>query len=75
MNCGLPDSSVHGILQTRVLEWVAVPFSRALPNPEMEPRSPALQADSLPAELLRKPMYISAKVLHNVVLGMLDFYP
>ena len=27
-NCSLPGSSVHGILQARVLEWVAIPFSR-----------------------------------------------
>ena len=41
---------VHGILQARILEWVAFPFSGDLPNPGIEPRSPALQADSLPAE-------------------------
>ena len=41
---------VHGILQSRILEWVAFPFSRNLPNPGIKPRSPALQADSLPAE-------------------------
>ena len=29
MNCSLPDSSVHGILQARILEWVAMPSSRA----------------------------------------------
>ena len=28
MDCGLPGSSVHGIIQVRILEWVAVPFSR-----------------------------------------------
>ena len=28
MDCSLPDSSVHGILQARILEWVAIPFSR-----------------------------------------------
>ena len=28
MDCGLPGSSVHGILQTRILEWLAIPFSR-----------------------------------------------
>ena len=37
----------------RILEWVAYPFSRNLPNPEIEPGSPALLADSLPAELPR----------------------
>ena len=38
------DYTVHGILQARILEWVA------FPNPGIEPRSPALQVDSLPAE-------------------------
>ena len=28
MNCGLPGSSVHGILQARILEWVAISFPR-----------------------------------------------
>ena len=28
MNCSPPGSSVHGILQARILEWVAMPFSR-----------------------------------------------
>ena len=47
--------TVHGILQARILEWVAFPFCRDLPNPEIEPRSPALQEDSLPTELPGKP--------------------
>ena len=29
MGCSLPSSSVHEILQARILEWVAMPFSRA----------------------------------------------
>ena len=29
MDCSLPGSSVHGILPARILEWVAIPFSRA----------------------------------------------
>ena len=41
---------VHGILQARILEWVAFLFSRVLPNPGIKPRSSALQADSQPAE-------------------------
>ena len=49
------DYTVHGILQARILEWVAFPFSRGLPNPGIEPRSPTLQADSLPAEPQGKP--------------------
>ena len=45
MVCSPPGSSVHGILQARMLEWVAISSSRDLPNPGIEPRSPALQAD------------------------------
>ena len=37
--------------QARILEWVAFPFSGDLPNPRIEPRSPALQENSLPTEL------------------------
>ena len=32
-NCSLPGSSVHGILQARILEWVAIPFSRGSSRP------------------------------------------
>ena len=49
------DYTVHGILQARILEWVAFPFSRGSSQPPgVEPRPPILQADSLPAEPLGK---------------------
>ena len=39
----LPGFSVHGILQARMLEWVAIPFSRVIfPNPGIKPKSPTL---------------------------------
>ena len=50
MDCSLPGSSVHGILQARILKWAAIPFSRAFPDPGIEPGSPALQTDSLSSE-------------------------
>ena len=53
--CDPVDYTINGILQARILEWVDFPFSRVLPNPATEPRSPALQADSLPAEPQGKP--------------------
>ena len=40
MNCSPSGSSVHAVLQARILEWVAVPFSRGSPDPGIEPRSP-----------------------------------
>ena len=33
MNCSLPGSSVHGIFQARILEWVAISFSRGSSRP------------------------------------------
>ena len=50
MDYSPPGSFVHGILQARILEWVAILFSRSLPDPEIKPRYPACQADSLPSE-------------------------
>ena len=48
--CNPMDYTVHGILQARILERVAVPFSRGSSQPRDEPRSPALQTDSLSSE-------------------------
>ena len=53
-----PGSSVHGRLQARILEWVAIPFSRDLPKPGIKPGSPVLQADSLPSEPPGKPQEV-----------------
>ena len=50
LDCSPSDSSVHGILQARILERLPFPSSGDLPDPEIEPRSPVLQADSLPSE-------------------------
>ena len=37
--CSLPGSSVHGILQASILQWVVVPSSGDLPDPGTEPAS------------------------------------
>ena len=39
MDSSPPGSSVHGILQARILEWVAMPSSRGSPPPGIEPVS------------------------------------
>ena len=36
-DCNPPSSSVHGVLQTRIVEWVAIPFSRGLPDSRIKP--------------------------------------
>ena len=49
MDCSPSDSSVHGILQARILEWVARPSSRDYFRPRnIKPATPVLQMDSLP---------------------------
>ena len=52
MDCSLPGSSVHGIVQARILEWVAIASSGDLPDPGIEPTCPEhcryWQPDSLP---------------------------
>ena len=45
MGCSPLDSSVHGIFQARILEWVVISYSRVIPDPGIEPvslASPAL---------------------------------
>ena len=49
------DYTVHGILQARILEWVAFPLSRGSSQPRDRTQIPPLQADSLPAEPQWKP--------------------
>ena len=50
MDCSPPGSSVHGIFQERILECVAIPFSRDLPDLGIKPGSPTVPVDSLPTE-------------------------
>ena len=47
MDCSPPGSSLHGILQARTVEQVAISFSRVSSQAQNQPSSPALQADSL----------------------------
>ena len=52
-----PGSSVQGISQARILEWVAISSSRDIPNQGIKPESPvslALRVDSSPLEPLGK---------------------
>ena len=53
------DFIVRGTLQARILEFLAVPFSRGSFKPGIKPRSPALQEDYFQAALLEKP------IIHN----------
>ena len=104
--CDPMDYTVHEILQARILEWVAFPFSRGssqprdwaqvshiaggfftiwatkeaqkylsgfpipspadLPGPEIQPGSPALQADSLPTDISGNPKYVCTSLKQSL---------
>ena len=50
MDCSLPGSSVHGIFQARVLEWVAISFSRVSSQPRDQTRVSHTAGRRLPSE-------------------------
>ena len=52
MDCSLRGCSVRGVLHARILEWVAISFSRDLPHPRLKSSSPELQVDSSPLRYL-----------------------
>ena len=60
MDYSLPGSTVHGILQARILEWVAIPFSRGggLPDPGIKPTAPALAGRFFATEPPGKPFLL-----------------
>ena len=71
MDCSLPGSSIHGISQARVLEWVAISFIQAIfltqgPDPGTKPRSPTLQANALLSKPPGKPKWAVGKLLRNI---------
>ena len=50
MDCSLRGSSVHGIFQARILEWVAISFSKRSSRPRDQTQVSWLQADALPSK-------------------------
>ena len=63
MDCSPPSSSVHGILQVGILEWVAISFSRWSFWPRDWTQISYIEADALPSELLGKPRWVAVKNL------------
>ena len=57
MDCSPPGSSVHGISQARILEWVATSSQRDLPDPGIDLASPALAGRFFTTEPPGKPLH------------------
>ena len=56
-DCSQPGTSVRGIFQARILEWVAMPSSRRSSQPRDRSQVSHIAGDSLPAELPGKPQF------------------
>ena len=74
MDCSPPGSSVHGISQTRILEWVAYLFSMGTSWPRNQTRV-SCTADSLPAELSGKPNHPSDTQLKECCIFIYSSFP
>ena len=77
IDCSQPGSSVHEILQARILEWLPFLLPGDLPDPGIEPVSPvspALQADSLPTEQALAQNSFTHIIVSNQYTGMGFFY-
>ena len=58
MNCSLPGSSVHGIPQARILEWVAISFSRGSSQPRDKTWISCIASRLFTTEPPRKPLWL-----------------
>ena len=69
MDCSAPGWPVHGILQARILDWVAIPSPGDLPDPGTDPGSPAWACRSFTFEPPVKPLVKTHSNLNNTSRG------
>ena len=67
MDCSPPNSPVHEIFQSRTQEWVSTASFGDIPDPGIEPGSPALQVDFLPSEPQGKPKITFLDFLNHLL--------
>ena len=73
MDCSPPGFSVHGVLQARILEWVAIPSPGDLPDPRIELGSPALAGGFFTTEPPGKPLnsckaFVPDLLIHSTII-------
>ena len=74
--CSPPGSSAHGILQARILEWVAILFSGDLSDPGIEHESPTLWADALSPSHQGSPLNAGGELnFHFARLSCCSLFP
>ena len=67
MDCSLLGSSVHGILQVRILEWLAIPFSMASSQPSDRTQVSSIAGRFFTNKPSQKPLISSRNLLYNNV--------
>ena len=72
--CNPMDYADHRVPQARILEWIVFLSLGDLPNPGIEPRPPALQTNSLPAEPQGKPYTCTRKGVHVFVINFFNLF-
>ena len=75
VDCSLPGFSVHRILQARILEWLLFPSPGDLPNPGLEPTSPALAGRFFTTEPPRKPSLNVQTLLIGPTAAQISWIP
>ena len=70
MNCSPPGSSVHGISQVRILEWVPISFPGDPPSLWIGPVSPVWHSNSLPLSHLERPIENREQFCHAVFTSL-----
>ena len=67
VDCSLQGSSIHGILQARILEWVAIPFSKRSSHPRDWTRVSQIAGSALPSEPSGKLQSNASKVTLKIL--------
>ena len=71
MDCSPPGSSVHGILQARILEWVAIPFSRVSFRPRDQTHVPCITSSFFTIWVIREAQFTPKKWANLQVRALL----
>ena len=74
MDCSPLGSSVHGILQARILEWVAIPSPQDLPDPGIKTKSPALAGTFFATEPPGKPSGEAPQLAHYQCANLTEYH-
>ena len=69
MDCSLPDSSVYGISQARILEWVAMPSSRGSSRPTDGTQSLSVMQETCVPSLGQEDTLEEEKAIHSSILA------